>query len=75
LLLLKSEGLVVRQAHRGTSVAELSLEDAEEIYSLRLADALRQRDLDRAQDELRKHMMATLQTITLFSNGEEEKDG
>ena len=37
LLLLESEGLVVRYAHRGTFVAHLSLEDAEEVYSLRLA--------------------------------------
>jgi DNA-binding GntR family transcriptional regulator len=37
LLVLESEGLVERYAHRGTFVAELSLEDAEEIYSLRLA--------------------------------------
>ena len=35
LLLLESEGLVVRYAHRGTFVAELTVEDAEEIYSLR----------------------------------------
>lgn len=171
LLLLENEGLVVRHAHRGTFVAELSLEDAEEIYSLRLAiellavkyiveratptdldeldrlveematkvesgytiseateldmafhralcrisgharalatwealsgqtrhlllsrikrrprdfqekavvwhrrlaDALRQRDLERAQDELRKHMMSTLEAIALSGNGEEE---
>jgi DNA-binding GntR family transcriptional regulator len=171
LLLLENEGLVVRHAHRGTFVAELSLEDAEEIYSLRLAiellavkyiveratptdldeldrlveematkvesgytiseateldmafhralcrisgharalatwealsgqtrhlllsrikrrprdfqekavvwhrrlaDALRQRDLERAQDELRKHMMSTLEAIALSDNGEEE---
>jgi DNA-binding GntR family transcriptional regulator len=37
LLLLENEGLVVRRPHRGTFVAELSLEDAEEIYSLRQA--------------------------------------
>jgi DNA-binding GntR family transcriptional regulator len=163
LLLLESEGLVMRYAHRGTFVAELSVEDAEEIYSLRrsiealavkyvisratladldeldhlveemafkveagytiseatemdmefhrslcrisghsralatwealsgqtrllllsrikrrprdfqekavvwhrrLADALRERDLERAQDELRLHMMSTLEAIT-----------
>jgi DNA-binding GntR family transcriptional regulator len=173
LLLLESEGLVLRHAHRGTFVAELGLEDAEEIYSLRLAieslaveyiveratpadldeldhlveemaakveagdtisgtmeldmafhralcrisgharalaawdalsgqtrllllsrikrrprdfqekvvvwhrrlaEALRQHDLDRARDELRKHMMATLETIALSGNGEEEKE-
>jgi DNA-binding GntR family transcriptional regulator len=37
LLLLENEGIVVRYAHRGTFVAQLSLEDAEEIYSLRQA--------------------------------------
>jgi DNA-binding GntR family transcriptional regulator len=37
LLLLENEGLVVRYPHRGTFVAELSFEDAEEIYSLRLS--------------------------------------
>ncbi len=37
LLILENEGLVVRHAHRGTYVAELSLEDAEEIYTLRRA--------------------------------------
>lgn len=37
LLLLENEGLVLRYPHRGTFVAELSLEDAEEIYSLRQA--------------------------------------
>ena len=37
LLLLEQEGLVVRYPHRGTFVTELSLEDAEEIYTLRQA--------------------------------------
>ncbi len=37
LLILENEGLVVRYPHRGTYVAELSLKDAEEIYSLRMA--------------------------------------
>jgi DNA-binding GntR family transcriptional regulator len=37
LLLLENEGLVVRYPHRGTFVTELSLEDAEEIYTLRQA--------------------------------------
>ena len=37
LLLLENEGIVVRYAHRGTFVAQLSLADAEEIYSLRQA--------------------------------------
>lgn len=37
LLLLEKEGLVVRYPHRGTYVTELSLEDAEEIYTLRQA--------------------------------------
>lgn len=37
LLLLENEGLVVRYPHRGTFVASLTLEDAEEIYSLRQA--------------------------------------
>jgi DNA-binding GntR family transcriptional regulator len=37
LLLLEKEGLVVRYPHRGTFVTELSLEDAEEIYTLRQA--------------------------------------
>ena len=37
LLLLEREGLVVRYPHRGTFVTELSLEDAEEIYTLRQA--------------------------------------
>lgn len=171
LLLLESEGLVVRYPHRGTFVAELSYEDAEEIYSLRqaieslavkyvvsratpadldeldglvhsmaamisesygvgeateldmafhralcrisghsralaawealssqtrallmsrikrkphdfqekvvvwhrrLVDALRQRDLNRAQDELRRHMSATLESIVAPGGGEEE---
>jgi DNA-binding GntR family transcriptional regulator len=35
LLLLENEGLVVRYAHRGTFVAELTVQDIEEIYSLR----------------------------------------
>jgi DNA-binding GntR family transcriptional regulator len=34
---LENEGLVVRYPHRGTFVARLTLEDAEEIYSLRQA--------------------------------------
>ncbi len=37
LLLLESEGIVVRYTHRGTFVARLSLKDIEEIYSLRQA--------------------------------------
>lgn len=37
LKLLENEGLVVRYPHRGTFVARLTLEDAEEIYSLRQA--------------------------------------
>lgn len=37
LLLLEKEGLVIRYPHRGTFVTELSLEDAEEIYTLRQA--------------------------------------
>ncbi len=37
LLLLENEGLVVRYPHRGSFVTSLSIEDAEEIYSLRLA--------------------------------------
>lgn len=37
LLLLEREGLVIRYPHRGTFVTELSLEDAEEIYTLRQA--------------------------------------
>jgi DNA-binding GntR family transcriptional regulator len=37
LLQLEREGLVVRSPHRGAFVASLSLEDAEEIYSLRQA--------------------------------------
>jgi DNA-binding GntR family transcriptional regulator len=35
--LLENEGLVVRQSHRGTFVAELDLKDVEEIYTLREA--------------------------------------
>jgi DNA-binding GntR family transcriptional regulator len=34
---LENEGLVVRQAHRGTFVARLTREDAQEIYTLRVA--------------------------------------
>ena len=37
LLLLENEGLVVRYSHRGTFVARLTMEDAEEIWSLRQA--------------------------------------
>jgi len=37
LLLLENEGLVMRYPHRGSFVTSLSIEDAEEIYSLRLA--------------------------------------
>jgi DNA-binding GntR family transcriptional regulator len=37
LMLLEKEGLVIRYPHRGTFVTELSLEDAEEIYTLRQA--------------------------------------
>lgn len=37
LLLLENEGLVIHYPHRGTFVAQLSLEDVEEIYSLRQA--------------------------------------
>jgi len=37
LKLLENEGLVVRYPHRGTFVTRLTLEDAEEIYSLRQA--------------------------------------
>lgn len=37
LLLLENEGLVVRYPHRGAFVAELTLKDVEEIYSLRQA--------------------------------------
>jgi DNA-binding GntR family transcriptional regulator len=37
LRLLENEGLVIRYPHRGTYVARLTLEDAEEIYSLRQA--------------------------------------
>lgn len=37
LLLLEKEGLVVHHPHRGAFVAELSLRDAEEVYSLRQA--------------------------------------
>jgi DNA-binding GntR family transcriptional regulator len=37
LLILENEGLVVRYAHRGTFVAEVTTEDIEEIYSLRQA--------------------------------------
>jgi DNA-binding GntR family transcriptional regulator len=35
LLLLENEGLVVRYPHRGSFVAELTVKDVEEIYSLR----------------------------------------
>jgi DNA-binding GntR family transcriptional regulator len=35
--MLANEGLVVRQSHRGTFVAELDLRDVEEIYTLREA--------------------------------------
>jgi DNA-binding GntR family transcriptional regulator len=35
LLLLENEGLVVRYPHRGTFVAEFTVQDVEEIYSLR----------------------------------------
>ena len=35
LKLLENEGLVVRYPHRGTFVARLSLQDAEEVYTLR----------------------------------------
>src|ERR1700682_5240471 len=34
---LEREGLVIRQPNRGATVARLSLEDLEEVYSLRLA--------------------------------------
>ena len=37
LLLLENEGLVVRYSHRGTFVEHLTMEDAEEIWSLRQA--------------------------------------
>jgi DNA-binding GntR family transcriptional regulator len=37
LRLLENEGLVERRAHRGSFVIEFSLDDAEEIYSLREA--------------------------------------
>ena len=37
LKLLENEGLVVRHAHRGTFVARLAYQDAEEIHSLRVA--------------------------------------
>ena len=37
LLLLENEGLVVRYSHRGTFVARLTNEDAEEIWTLRQA--------------------------------------
>ncbi len=37
LVILENEGLVVRYAHRGTFVAEVTTEDIEEIYSLRQA--------------------------------------
>ncbi len=37
LKLLENEGLVVRYPHRGTFVARLTLQDVEEIYSLRVA--------------------------------------
>ena len=37
LKLLENEGLVVRSAHRGTIVAQMTLEDVEEIYSVREA--------------------------------------
>ncbi len=36
LRMLQSEGLVVHHAHRGTTVAEYSPEDAAEVYALRL---------------------------------------
>lgn len=36
LRMLQSEGLVVHHAHRGTTVAEYSPEDAAEVYGLRL---------------------------------------
>jgi DNA-binding GntR family transcriptional regulator len=36
LRMLQSEGLVVHHAHRGTTVAEYSPEDAAEVYDLRL---------------------------------------
>lgn len=36
LRMLQSEGLVVHHAHRGTTVAEYSPEDATEVYALRL---------------------------------------
>src|SRR5579859_7852287 len=34
---LEREGLVIRQPNRGATVARLSLEDLEEVYSMRLA--------------------------------------
>src|SRR5258708_36902665 len=37
LVQLEHEGLVIRQPNRGATVARLSLEDLEEVYSLRLA--------------------------------------
>jgi DNA-binding GntR family transcriptional regulator len=37
LKMLESEGLVVRYPHRGTFVARLTRDDAEEIYTLRVA--------------------------------------
>ena len=36
LRMLQSEGLVVHEAHRGTSVAEYSPEEAEQVYALRV---------------------------------------
>src|SRR5690349_5180786 len=37
LVQLEHEGLVIRQPNRGATVARLSLEDLDEVYSLRLA--------------------------------------
>ena len=70
LLFLEQEGLVVRYPHRGTFVTELSLEDAEEIYTLRQAieglaveyvlKRATMRDLDRL-DELVEKMVAKVE--------------
>ncbi len=58
---LEREGLVIREPHRGATVARLSLEDLDEVHSLRLAlEQLAVRQAIRQADE---HYFDEMQTV------------
>lgn len=70
LRLLEREGLVVRYPHRGTFVARLTTQDAEEIHSLRVALEMLALDcaIKRATDEQLDELDKLVQTMSIQAN-------